>query len=114
MSESTLTLALVLLLATAFSTPTAALKILGLFPHPAISHFRFFEPVLRGLAEAGHDVTVVGLFPLKDAPENYHDIIIPGEVLTNAFDLQVRQCKLSTSVWCKHDRGGFGHRLALF
>lgn len=91
MSRSTLTLAAVLLLvATSFSTPTTALKILGLFPHPAISHFRFFEPVLRSLANAGHDVTVVGLFPWKDAPENYHDVIIPGEVLTNAIDLQVR------------------------
>lgn len=68
----------------------SGLKILGLFPHPAISHFRFFEPILRGLADVGHDVTVVGLFPYKNGPSNYKDISMPGEVLTNAIDLQVR------------------------
>lgn len=84
-------LAICLLLASlgTLSGPTDALKVLGLFPHPAISHFRFFEPVLHELAHQGHDVTVVGLFPWKDAPENYHDIIIPGELLTSAIDLQV-------------------------
>lgn len=90
---SWLSLVVVLLLA-AFATPTVALKVLGLFPHPAISHFRFFEPVLRGLAAAGHDVTVVGLFPWHDAPANYHDVVIPGEVLTGAIDLQVRAIEL--------------------
>ena len=64
-------------------------KILGLFPHPAISHFRFFEPILHGLAEAGHNVTVVGLFGWDNAPENYKDIKMPGEILTNAIGLQV-------------------------
>lgn len=75
---------------TSTTTPCAAIKVLGLFPHPAISHFRFFEPVLRELAAAGHDVTVVGLFPWKEGrPANYHDVVIPGEVLTGAIDLQV-------------------------
>lgn len=66
-----------------------SIRILGLFPHPAISHFRFFQPILRGLADAGHDVTVVGLFPYENAPANYHDVIIPGEILTSAISLQV-------------------------
>lgn len=71
------------------SLPTNALRILGLFPHPAISHFRFFEPILRGLADAGHDMTVVGLFKYENAPANYKDISMPGEILTNAIGLQV-------------------------
>lgn len=66
-----------------------ALNILALFPHPAISHFRFFQPILRGLADAGHNLTVVGLFKYENAPANYRDIILPGEVLTNAIGLQV-------------------------
>lgn len=72
-----------------FAEPVAAIRILGLFPHPAISHFRFFQPILRGLADAGHDVTVVGLFKHENPPPNYHDVIIPGEILTNAIGLQV-------------------------
>lgn len=76
-----------------FAQPVAAIRILGLFPHPAISHFRFFQPILRGLADAGHDVTVVGLFKHENPPPNYHDVIIPGEILTNAIGLQVR-------IWC--------------
>lgn len=72
-----------------FAEPVAAVRVLGLFPHPAISHFRFFQPILRGLADAGHDVTVVGLFKHENPPPNYHDVIIPGEILTNAIGLQV-------------------------
>lgn len=75
-----------------FAQPAAAIRILGLFPHPAISHFRFFQPVLRGLADKGHDVTVVGLFKHENPPPNYHDVIIPGEILTNAIGLQVCIC----------------------
>lgn len=65
-----------------------AIRILGLFPHPAISHFRFFQPILRGLADIGHDVTVVGLFKHENPPNNYRDVTIPGEILTNAIGLQ--------------------------
>lgn len=83
-------LLLLLVVAATLTAPADGIRVLGLFPHPAISHFRFFEPVLRGLADAGHDVTVVGLFPWKGAPDNYHDVIIPGDLLTGGVNLQVR------------------------
>lgn len=65
------------------------LKILALLPHPGISHYRFFEPILNGLANVGHSVTVVGVFKNENPPPNYRDIIIGGDILTNGIDLQV-------------------------
>jgi glucuronosyltransferase len=65
-------------------------RILGLFPHPGISHFHFFQPVMKALAEAGHEVTVVSHFPEKDPPQNYKDIPLSGlTALVDVFDLEV-------------------------
>lgn len=69
---------------------TQGFKILGLFPHPAISHYQFFKPILRGLAEAGHDVTVVSHFPDKSPPAHYRDIVMHSSTtLMNTVDLKV-------------------------
>ena len=58
-------------------------RILGIFIHPAISHFRAFRPVLRALGEKGHDVYVVTHFPEKDPPTNYHEFILKqDDILT--------------------------------
>ncbi|XP_049533781.1 UDP-glucosyltransferase 2-like isoform X1 [Anopheles darlingi] len=66
-----------------------AYRILGLFPHPGLSHFKVFYPVMRGLAEVGHNVTVVSYFPDKDPLPNYQDLPFEGqEILTNSFSLQ--------------------------
>ncbi|XP_017471788.1 PREDICTED: UDP-glucuronosyltransferase 1-1-like [Rhagoletis zephyria] len=65
------------------------LKILGLFPHPGISHFHFFHPIMRGLAEKGHDVTVISHFPDKSPPVRYRDLPLTNhETLTNSVDLK--------------------------
>lgn len=50
-------------------------RYLGIFPHPAVSHFRAFEPLLTELSARGHHVYVVSHFPTKTTPpsENYHD-----------------------------------------
>lgn len=68
-----------------------ALRVLGLFPHPGLSHFHFFHPIMRGLADAGHDVTVVSYFPDPKAPVNYKDLPFDLKVptLTNSVDLEV-------------------------
>ncbi|CRK86175.1 CLUMA_CG000058, isoform A [Clunio marinus] len=50
-----------------------AYRILGLFPHPGISHFQFFHPIMKVLAEAGHEVTVISHFPNKIPIVNYKD-----------------------------------------
>lgn len=82
---------LLVLIVTLFVGCTNSLKILGLFQHPGVSHFHFFHPIMRGLADAGHDVTVVSHFPDKNAPSNYKDLVLKKtEILTNSVDLEVR------------------------
>lgn len=69
---------------------THGYKILGLFPHPAISHYQFFQPILRGLAEAGHDVTVISHFPDKSPPAHFKDIPLHADnTLMSTVDLNV-------------------------
>lgn len=58
------------------SQTSDSLNILGIFPHPAISHFKVFQPLLRELAVRGHDVSVVSHFPNNDVSENYHDFTL--------------------------------------
>lgn len=68
------------------------LRVLGLFPHPGNSHFDFFRPILRGLAETGHSITVISHFPEKHPPKNYKDKPLSGlDVLTNTVNLSVRK-----------------------
>ncbi|XP_054739701.1 UDP-glycosyltransferase UGT5-like [Anastrepha obliqua] len=65
------------------------LKILGLFPHPGISHFQFFHPIMRALAEKGHDVTVISHFPDKSPPARYRDLPLKDRAtLMNSLDLK--------------------------
>lgn len=71
-------------------TSCSGYRILGLFPHPGVSHFHFFHPIMRELAEAGHNVTVVSHFPDARASKNYKDLPLTGmDTLTNAVDLDV-------------------------
>ncbi|XP_053692404.1 UDP-glycosyltransferase UGT5-like [Sabethes cyaneus] len=64
-------------------------KILGLFPHPGISHHYFFDPVLKGLAAAGHEVTVVSHFPSPNPPSNFTDLKLEGvELLINSVSFE--------------------------
>lgn len=66
------------------------LRVLGIFPHPGVSHFQFFQPIMRGLAEKGHNVTVISHFPEKNPPSNYKDLRLSGlDLLTNTVDLTV-------------------------
>lgn len=65
---------------TVILTDTAnCLRILGIFPHLGASHFRFFHPIVKRLAEIGHQVTVVSHFPEKNPHPNYHDLILAKE-----------------------------------
>jgi glucuronosyltransferase len=71
-------------------------RILGLFPHPGLSHFKFFQPIMKGLANAGHQVVVVSYFPDNNGSQkNYVDLVLPQseEILTNTIDLEVRKNK---------------------
>jgi len=65
-------------------------KILGLFPHPGISHFNVFKPVLLALAERGHDLEVASYFPDNVPAKNYKDLTFRGQdILTGTTDLKV-------------------------
>lgn len=75
---------------TSLPTPIQSYRVLGLFPHPGVSHFHFFHPIMRELAAAGHNVTVISHFPDAGAPENYKDLPLTGmDTLTNAVNLDV-------------------------
>lgn len=82
------------------TTQINSYKILGLFPHPGVSHFHFFHPLLRALAETGHEVTVVSHFPDKEpVNENYIDLPLTGlEFLQNSVDLDVSICILCSNL----------------
>lgn len=81
---------LLLLLCPAALHAGRPLKVLGLFPHPGVSHFHFFQPIMNALAETGHDVSVVSHFPMKNPPAHYKDYPIVGmDKLTNSIDLKV-------------------------
>ncbi|XP_049281307.1 UDP-glucosyltransferase 2-like isoform X1 [Anopheles funestus] len=72
-----------------FFAPNDGYRILGLFPHPGLSHFKVFHPIMRGLANNGHHVTVVSYFPDPNPVSNYHDLRFEGqEILTDAFSLE--------------------------
>lgn len=85
--------------------PVNSHRILGLFPHPGMSHFQFFHPVMKALAEAGHEVTVLSHFPSKVPIDNYRDEVLSGEQdLTNFVNLEVSGVPnysgtLPTMVW---------------
>ena len=55
-------------------------KILAIFPMGAPSHYILGSTLLRGLAEKGHDVTMISPFSEKTPPSNgsYRDIVLTG------------------------------------
>ncbi|XP_066137697.1 UDP-glycosyltransferase UGT5-like [Euwallacea fornicatus] len=70
-------------------------RILGVFPMGSISHQILAYKLMKGLAEAGHDVTMVSTsYPHRDLPENgtYTEIILDGhaeyfEQIMKTFDV---------------------------
>lgn len=66
-----------------------ALRILGLFPHPAVSHFQFFQPIMRQLAESGHSVDVVSPFPDAAPPPGYTDYALHSASMSNVLSFDV-------------------------
>lgn len=78
-----------LLLLFSVLSPCLCLNILGLFPHPGKSHFDVFEPLLKALAERGHNLTVIGHFPLKTPLPQYKDISLRGDtdILVDIIDV---------------------------
>ncbi|XP_039443467.1 UDP-glycosyltransferase UGT5-like [Culex pipiens pallens] len=53
-------------------------KILGILPTAGKSHYIIGAAYMKTLAEAGHEVTVISPFPLKNPPKHYRDIELTG------------------------------------
>lgn len=70
---------LLILISALFAVSHSA-KILGVFPTMAKSHFIVGSALMKGLAERGHDVSVISPFPQKTPLKNYRDIDTPGVI----------------------------------
>ncbi|XP_013109137.2 UDP-glucosyltransferase 2-like [Stomoxys calcitrans] len=60
--------------------PIQGAKILSVFGYPGPSQYFFITPLLKALAERGHEVVSVSVFPQKEPLKNFRDI----PVMTNA------------------------------
>lgn len=87
-----------------FGRTAESARILALLPHHGESHFTFFRPILKALDVAGHQVHVVGHFPMHNASERYVDFLVDKpSTTTNSVDLE----------WFKY-RPSFGHFMEFF
>jgi hypothetical protein len=50
------------------------LKVLGVLPFGSTSHFAIGHSILKSLAKADHQVTVISPFPQKKPIKNYRDV----------------------------------------
>lgn len=66
-----------------FGSSSDAYRILGIFPAPAYSHFALGSRLMKGIAEKGHDVTMIAPFKEKKPLKGYREIILE-EVAKNA------------------------------
>lgn len=69
--------ALLLLL---FAAPNFSYRILGIFPTFSKSHYITGGALMRGLAAAGHNVSVISPFPQEKPIANFRDIKVLGIV----------------------------------
>lgn len=72
-----------------------SLKILALFPYGGKSHVDVFLPLTKALAQKGHQVTVIGHFPLEKPIPHYTDINLRGQQFVEFFNLEFRTSKKS-------------------
>ncbi|KAJ8918831.1 hypothetical protein NQ315_011117 [Exocentrus adspersus] len=73
--------ALIIVIAAVFNSVDCS-KILLVFPFPSPSHYILGSSLARGLAEAGHDITMVSPFHEANPPRNsvYKDVVLTGFV----------------------------------
>lgn len=62
-------------------------RILGVYPTPLKSHYYVGQRLMQGLAERGHEVTVMSPFKEKKRIKNYNEIFID-----NSYDW-FRECE---------------------
>lgn len=69
---------LVVVLVTIAQNDVNALKILGVFPMISRSHYIVGHALMKGLADAGHEVTIICPFRQKNPIKNYKEIFLEG------------------------------------
>ncbi|XP_065216816.1 UDP-glucosyltransferase 2-like [Planococcus citri] len=102
---------LIILILSIFNRPTDGAKILGVFAYPAKSHFTFDSAILKSLANAGHEITVITSFPADIAGENYTVIDT-----SNEFSIQVANTSYDEfRKWSSYSLlpSGFSHEMPL-
>jgi glucuronosyltransferase len=52
----------------------SGLKVLGVVPFGSTSHFKIGHSIVKTLANAGHDVTVISPYPQHNKIKNYRDV----------------------------------------
>ncbi|XP_073825595.1 UDP-glycosyltransferase UGT5-like [Musca autumnalis] len=65
-----------LILMTTFRCFGDGAKILSIFGYPGPSQYIFILPLLKGLAQKGHQVVSISTFPQKEPLENFRDIAV--------------------------------------
>uniref|UniRef100_A0A1I8NMW5 UDP-glucuronosyltransferase n=1 Tax=Stomoxys calcitrans TaxID=35570 RepID=A0A1I8NMW5_STOCA len=78
--KSNLILLLLLNIVLNICPPMQGAKILSVFGYPGPSQYFFITPLLKTLAERGHEVVSVSVYPQKEPVKNFRDI----PVMTNA------------------------------
>ncbi|XP_053688667.1 UDP-glycosyltransferase UGT5-like [Sabethes cyaneus] len=59
------------------ATPVDGSRILCIYPSPGRSHVIVGQALLKGLAERGHQVTMVSPFKLSKPVKNYREVVVP-------------------------------------
>ncbi|KAH8243318.1 hypothetical protein KR032_006516 [Drosophila birchii] len=92
-------------------------KFLMILNSPGRSHFNVGHALAKGLVQAGHEITVASVFPLKKPIPGYHDIYIPNVINAMKGDLAGLWASIQKSVTQKlidHYQMGFRLTRALF
>lgn len=63
-----------------FVNSNDAYRILVVFPAPAYSHYALGSRLAKGLAEKGHDITMIAPYKEKNPPKFYREIYLEGLV----------------------------------
>ncbi|XP_055537535.1 UDP-glucosyltransferase 2-like [Wyeomyia smithii] len=62
---------------------TVGSKILCLHPSPTRSHLMISQALLEGLAERGHQVTMVSSYKMSKPVPNYREVVVPNDDFTS-------------------------------
>ncbi|XP_069674520.1 UDP-glycosyltransferase UGT5-like [Periplaneta americana] len=86
-------LVLCVLVASTLAKEAEAARILALMITNFRSHYSMIQPLLKGLVSRGHEVTMVGYFPLKTPIANYTDISLEGILPPSTETMSVEELR---------------------